>query len=116
MWWLLLLACGGSDPKAVDSASTSDTGICWVTSPADCAGADCSTILGREVRDDAGQPCVDFGTDPTPLGCMPSGGGCLAVETLAAPPDDPDTCWWFGGCLPEGWVVCSDFETWEECP
>ncbi|MFT4627527.1 MAG: hypothetical protein ACI8PZ_006213 [Myxococcota bacterium] len=112
---LLLGACGGAKDGDSSTATTdSAPGMCWETAPAECASAGCSPIDGRPVTTTADGACVDFGAAATPRGCQPRNLGCPAVETLAHPPDDPDTCWWFGGCVPADWVVC-EVESWDEC-
>ncbi|MBN2801305.1 MAG: hypothetical protein JXX28_19345 [Deltaproteobacteria bacterium] len=85
--------------------------------PDDCEAAGCAVIAGRLLQEtDDGAHCVDFTGERVPQGCMEAELGCGDAETLAAPPDDPDACWWFSStCLPPGWVTCG--EGWADaCP
>lgn len=104
----LLVGCPSEDPVDVDCSDLS----------ANACEADpaCGVIGGREVDTDAEPWCVDFSVSETPMGCDSIEQDCNDVETLAAPPDDPDRCVWFSdSCVPQGWSACGPGSV-GECP
>lgn len=118
MRWLVLLAvvaCGSASKPDSGTATTTDTSTehCWTTPPAECEAAGCAPILGRPMDLASDPVCVDFGVDGESLGCQPRNTGCPAVESAARPPGEGG-CWWFGGCVPDGWEPCG-LEIWEDC-
>ena len=116
----LLCGCDDKDEQADTAEDTAVVGLpisCYDLTPELCADeSTCAVIGGRTTQTTDEGICVDYSTETTGLGCMDAGDGCGAAETLAASPDDPETCWLFPTtCLPEGWTPCAA-ETWQECP
>jgi hypothetical protein len=110
---LSLVASLATSKAPTDSGLDSATrAACLTLSVTDCeADPACSTIDGRSLDGE----CVDYSLDPEPQGCQARDLSCPAVELVAAPAEDPTACLLFqSGCIPEGWVVCEDFN-YEEC-
>lgn len=86
--------------------------------PSECSlRSDCDEVAGRPLgRSSAGAPCVETLGDPVARGCAGAGADCVDGEILAAPPEDPDECWWFAdSCVPDGWMPCADTEVPPPC-
>ena len=85
----------------------------WLISACGEEPASCEPVEAYPTRIVDGAVCADYGAAPSEVGCA-TGGGCAAEMKYGSDPDDPDTIWSFGGCLPEGWER-TDLE-WQECP
>ncbi len=131
---ILVLGCGDksddtSRPTSTETGSTetgsTETGTPDTDAP-DCAEVtaeecgerpDCLTVEGRPAQATDDGFCVEYAATPTAHDCQDGKGGCGDIPYLAVPADDPSVCWWFPNtCIPDGWVLCGDYDKWPECP
>ena len=130
----LLSACDEKDSAAQATDTTEETGspdetgspgetgvphaVCADIPVDDCGSTpNCQTIDALPAQATKDGYCVEYTAKRVAVGCHDADSGCGDLPTLAASPDDPSTCWWFGNtCIPEGWSACADFDKWEECP
>lgn len=109
-----LSACDDTDKEEDDSGGGS-TIACADMDVDTCATTDrCATIDAREIQTQDGVQCVDFALPSVPRGCGTAELECGQAITYAAPPEDPEACWWFSStCLPSGWVTCGGMDVGE---
>ncbi len=129
---ILVLGCGDksddtSRPTSTETGSTEtgstetgtpDTPDCAEVTAEECGERpDCLTVEGRPAQATDDGFCVEYAATPTAHDCQDGKGGCGDIPYLAAPADDPSVCWWFPNtCIPDGWVLCGDYDKWPECP
>ena len=66
----------------------------------------CTVIYGSPIMLDTDNECYAWANEVTGVGCMDAEMDCPAVLTHGASLEDPNNCYGFGGCMPEGWGNC----------
>ena len=103
-WIVVLIAVAACAENPVEEPQ------CIELFPSECAQqSSCTVVEGFVVAGDVGSECIDYTGDTVGVGCDAQGRECLAVETIAAAPDDPEACFLFtDSCIPDGWLACDD--------
>ena len=113
--FIALIGCA-DETKSTDSAEPQGAVDCSALSAQECdTQAECSAIVAQEMLGNGdGGFCIDWEAEMEQVGCTGSASS-ITVETYAASPAEPETCWYFrNGTIPMGWVTCENVT--QECP
>lgn len=66
----------------------------------------CTVVYGSPIMLDTENECYAWANEVTALGCINADMDCTEGLKRAASTDDPNNCYGFGGCMPEGWGAC----------
>ena len=70
------------------------------------SNAICTVVYGSPIMLDSENECYAWANEVNAVGCMDADTSCTEELKHGASSDDPNNCYGFGGCMPEGWGDC----------